>query len=357
MPLQAGDNRVFPDIQHAENTGGPALFRQQGKAVFDGFSGVPVPAGLAVQDDDAFLPGADTENALQGLGTTGAVQTGQTQNLTPAGHEGHILQLVIHTGKAFYLQVHLAGLIGLGGELIGELTAYHQFDNLGHLQLGGRPGGDPGAVPHDGDFVGNPLDFRHLVGDVDDAHAPVPEHIDNLEQVLHFLFRQGGGGLVKDDDFGVIGNRLGNFHHLPLRNGHGAHNPSGIHIDVQLIKNCLGVFIHLLFVYSHTQGLGIPTQPDVVHNRALQCLVQLLVNHGYPVVQGFLTAFEIDFLAFQVNMTLILVVNAEEALHQGGFSCTVFTHEGVYGACLYLQRNMVQSFYAWESLCNVYHSQ
>ena len=195
------------------------------------------------------------------------------------------------------------------------------------------------------------------MGDVDDAHAPVPEHIDNPEQVLHFFFREGGGGLVKDDDFGVIGNSLGNFHHLPLGNGHGAHDALGVHVDAQLIKNCLGVFIHLLFVDGNAHHLGVTTQPDVVHHRTLQRLVQLLVNHGHPVIQGFFTAFEIDFLAFQVNVTLILVVNTEEALHQGGFSCAVFTHKGVYGACLYLQRNMVQGFYAWESLCNVYHFQ
>ena len=38
MPLQTGNNRIGLDVQNTENTGGPALFRQQGS-----YSLVPVP--------------------------------------------------------------------------------------------------------------------------------------------------------------------------------------------------------------------------------------------------------------------------------------------------------------------------
>ena len=91
MPLQAGNNRIIPDAEYAEDTGGPALFGDQGKAIFDALAGVSVLTDLAAQRDLALLTGPDTKNALQRLGTAGAVQSGQTQHLAPTGLEGDIL--------------------------------------------------------------------------------------------------------------------------------------------------------------------------------------------------------------------------------------------------------------------------
>ena len=104
MPVQAGNNGIVPDIQHAENAGGPALLGEQGKAVLDGLSGVPVQAGLAVQGNGPFLPGADAENAFQGLSPAAAVQSGQAQNLAPVGLKAHVPQLIVHTRQMLHFQ-------------------------------------------------------------------------------------------------------------------------------------------------------------------------------------------------------------------------------------------------------------
>ena len=354
--LQAGNHGVLPDVQDAEDTRGPALLRQQGEAVLDGFPGVAVAADLPAQLDHAFLAGGDAEDVLQGLGPAAAVQTGQSHNLAPAGLEGHVLQKAVLGGEVFHLQIDLAGLVGLGRELVAQLAAHHQSDDVVHLQLGGGPGGHPGAVAHDGDFIGNPLDLGHLVGNIDNTHSAAAEHVDNLKQVLHLLLRQRGGGLVKYDDFRVIGDSLGDFHHLSLGNGHGAHDPVGVHLNAQLFEHLHGVLVHFALVDHGTDG-GIPSQPDVVHDRALQGLVQLLVHHGDAIFQGFLTAFEIDLFSFQVDAAAVLGINAEQALHQRGFAGAVFSHEGVDGACLDRQRDMIQCLDAGECLCDVRHLQ
>ena len=128
----------------------------------------------------------------------------------------------------------------------------------------------------------------------------------------------------------------------------------GIHVDAQLLKNRHGVFVHFPLVDDAAHG-GIAAQPDVVHDGALQSLVQLLVHHGNSVVQGVPAVFEVDLLALQENRAAVLAVNTEETFHQRGFSGTVFAHEGVNRAAVDRERDLVQGLDAREGFCNVCH--
>ena len=40
--------------------------------------------------------------------------------------------------------------------------------------------------------------------------------------------------------------------------------------------------------------------------------------------------FEINFLAFQFNLSCILTVDTEQTLHQGGFTGAILSHQRVY---------------------------
>ena len=90
-----------------------------------------------------------------------------------------------------YLKSYLSCLVGLWRELVVQLPSYHELDNLFCSQLFCRLRGNPGAVAHDRNLIGNAQDFCHLMGNVDDAAALIPEHIDNLKEVLYLLLRQG----------------------------------------------------------------------------------------------------------------------------------------------------------------------
>lgn len=165
--------------------------------------------------------------------------------------EAHVIQLVVEPGQTIDFQRDfVADFVVLGREAVGEFPADHQLDDLVHVHLAGRVGGDPLTVPHDGDFIGDPQDFVHFVGDVDDGHAPVPEHVDDAEQVFHFLFGQGRGRFVEYDDLGVEGDRLGDFHHLSGSHRHGAHDLLRVHIDFQFPEDRLGVLQHFLFIHD-----------------------------------------------------------------------------------------------------------
>ena len=265
----------------------------------------------------------------------------------------------VQGGQALHPEQLLTHHVVLVGIAVGQFTANHQADDLIHGQILGGLGGNPLTVTHDGDVIGNPQDFFHLVGDVDNAAATVPEHVDNPEQVFHFHFRQGGGRFVEHNDFGVIGNCLCNFHHLPLRNRHGAHHGSGIDFDAKLVKYFHGGIIHLLFAGQRDAlgNHGEPAQPHVVHDVALQSLVQLLVHHGNTVFQGFLGIFKVDFLAVEEDLASVLLVNAEQTFHQGGLTGTIFAHQGMYRTGPYCQVDTVKGLDAGKFLDDSFHSQ
>ena len=42
------------------------------------------------------------------------------------------------------------------------------------------------------------------------------------------------------------------------------------------------------------------------------------MNHGNAIFQSFFGVLEIDFLTFQINVSFVLVIYAEEAFHQSG---------------------------------------
>ena len=159
--------------------------------------------------------------------------------------------------QVLHFQIDLAGLIRLRRELVAKLAADHEADDVVHLQLGCRTGRYQLAVAHDGDLVGDALDLRHFMGNIDDAHAAVPEHVDDPEQMLNLFLGQRGRGFIKYDDFRVIGDSLCDLHHLTLGNRHRAHDPVGVYVDAELFKNRFGIAKHLVLVHNKARDLGI----------------------------------------------------------------------------------------------------
>ena len=130
-----------------------------------------------------------------------------------------------------------------------------------------------------------------------------------------------------------------------------------IHIDTQLFKYSHGILIHFLFIDGNTGYLRITAQPDIVHNAALKGLVEFLVNHCHAIIQRLFTAFEVDFLAVQENLSAVLGINTKQALHQRGFAGTIFAHQRMDRALLQLEVNTVQSLDAGECFCDANHPQ
>ena len=239
-------------------------------------------------------------------------------------------------------------------EALRHIAVDHQADDLLGVQLLGRTRGDPLAVAHDGDVVGDAQNLVHLVGDVDDAHAPGRQLFNDLKEVLDLVFCQRGSRLIEHDDLGVVGNRLGDLDHLPLRNGEVADDPLGIDVDIERFKDLLGLVVHALAVYQRAVH-GEAAQPDVFHDAAAQHLVQFLMHHGHAIVQRVAGVDEVDFLAFHEDGAGVLLVNAEQAFHQRGLACAILAHEGVHGAGAELELRVVQRLDARKLLADVFH--
>ena len=98
----------------------------------------------------------------------------------------------------------------------------------------------------------------------------------------------------------------------------------------------------LAFVDHAHRVHRVAAQEQVVDHAALQALVQFLMDHGNAVFQSVLRAGEVDLLAVEVDLALILLVGAEQALHHRGFTGAVFAHQAHDGAALHVQIDVVK---------------
>ncbi len=86
----------------------------------------------------------------------------------------------------------------------------------------GVQGVDVATVPDHRDPVRDGLELVHLVRDVDDAGLRRDVPADQLVQRGHLGVVERRGGLVHDQHPAVVGQRLGDLHHLLLGHRHGA---------------------------------------------------------------------------------------------------------------------------------------
>ncbi|MNC04958.1 hypothetical protein D3C75_524110 [compost metagenome] len=292
--------------------------------------GVAIGDLLAVQLDDTVAVISDAEQGLDYVGALGPHQTGDAEDLSLVQVEAHVLDGGLVLGRQVLdFEDHLFRLVGFLREALGQLATDHHADDLIHGHALERLGRHPLAIPQYGDLVTELEDLFHLVGDVDDAAPLVLQLVDDLEEVVDLFLGQGGGGFVHDDDLGVIGECLGDLDHLHLGDGEGADLDPWVYVDVQFVEDALGVVIHLAVVDEPALG-GVATEPHVVHHGALQYQVQLLVHHGYAIFQRLFGRGEVDLLALEEDLALILLVDAEQALEQRGLPCAILAHQRMH---------------------------
>ena len=249
--VQAGNGGVEGQVAFQEQAVGLAFLGDQGKAVLDGLVGIvevhqPVP-----EIDAARRAGAHAEDGLQQLGTAGAHQAVQAEDLALAHIKGDVLQV----GRVLGGQV-LDGQDGVAGGVVHrrepafQRTADHGGDQLVHVGLFGGLGHDQVAVAQHRDLVADLEDLVHLVGNVDQRNALRLEHPHHFKQFVNFLYGQRGSGLVQNDHLGVVADRLGNLAHLPLRHRHVAHGLGQIDGHAQLAEQVGGLALHLPLVHN-----------------------------------------------------------------------------------------------------------
>ena len=93
----------------------------------------------------------------------------------------------------------------------------------------------------------------------------------------------------------------------------------------------------------------IPAAENILRDTSLRNRLKLLMHHGDSLVQRIIRIDDVHFLTLINDLARIHLVNTKQALHQCGFSRTIFSHECMNGAWSYFQRNIVQCFYAREA--------
>ena len=201
---------------------------------------------LALDPDDAGVLGVRAADQAHGLGPARAHQAREAQDLALAELKGDILHVAGH--QALGLQHHRRTRrhVGFALGLLVDHAAHHHLHHLVDGHRGGVHGIDILAVPHDGDPVGDLLELIHPVGDIDDAHAGGLQAADKDEQILDFALGQGGGGLIHNEDFRIIvGESLGNLHHLLLGYGGALAYSGGRDAQMRRIQQLLGHLVLL----------------------------------------------------------------------------------------------------------------
>ncbi len=98
-----------------------------------------------------------------------------------------------------------------------DLAADHHLDDFGNAARALLEGLDLAAVAEHRGHVGQFLDLVHAVRHVKDADTFFAQLTDDEIDALDVLGGQRRSGLVEDEELGLLGQRLGDFHHLAAR--------------------------------------------------------------------------------------------------------------------------------------------
>ena len=173
-----------------------------------------------MKSDFAFVFVSAVDGARE-FGFAGAHQSVETDNLSGVDFEGNIVQPVV--GEMLDLEDRIRAITLAGRVLLEYRFADHHLDQFrAVLDLCDGFRVDVLAVAHDRHIVSKFKDLIEPVGDVDDGDIFLAQAFDDGEQSCNFAFGDRGRRLIHDDDVGLGGDRLGNFHDLLLRHAQGS---------------------------------------------------------------------------------------------------------------------------------------
>ena len=202
------------------------------------------------------------------------------------------------------------------GIVVGQFTADHHPDQIRFFRFLCDNGSDISAVSHDADPVSNREDLGQLMGNIDQADSSVPELTHHLEQALNFSLGQRGGRLVHDHQLHVQRAGLGDLNHLLDADAKLIHRSSRINVQSNHLQPLLRLFTHLSLI-DKPAGRTFSSKENVLCHRQERNKRDLLMDKCNTQLLGFVDGIDLDLLAIHFDGTLILLVNAAKAVHQG----------------------------------------
>ena len=281
-------------------------------------------------------------------------EPGETQDLALAHDKIHILDGAAAIEMA-NLQHHL--VVHGGGHrafAFKQSTPHHHADDGFHAGRRGGHGGNVLAVTHHRHTIRYPLQFVHLVRDVDDARAVALELADDAKQVFDFGVVQRGGGLVHDEHARIERQGLGDFHHLLPGDRQIADQSSRVQVQMQAFEYRAGVPLHFLRVDEHAgPPLRFATDEYVLRHAAVVHQVEFLMDDADA--QGLRGARigNVHQLPVNANLAFVFLVDTREHLHKGRLTRPVFPHQGVHLTGQQFEPAVVQGAHTREGFAQV----
>ena len=195
------------------------------------------------------------------------------------------------------------------------------------------------------------------MGDVDDTNAGFLQPVDEGKQIIDLGICQNRGGLVQNQDLGVvIRERLSDLNHLLLRNRQGSDLCLGVDGQVEAVQQLLGTTVLVSLVQEESLG-GLTADEDIVCNGQVLHQVQLLVNNANAFVLCILGSIDFDLLTEIFNGTAVLGVDTGQNLHQCGLTGAVFADQTHDFTAADLKLSIIQRVNTGEVFLNALHLQ
>ncbi len=156
--------------------------------------------------------------------------------------------------------------------------------------------------------------------------SPVMMRID-CQELLRFRRRQGGGGLIQDEDPGASIQGLQDLDRLLLAL---RQLPDlGLEVDLEAVAVAdLGDLVSGPLQVGNAARFGM-AQDDVLEDRVSGDQLAVLVNHADAEVNGVQGRVEGHLLPVNVDLAFVGLEQPEQDLHQGGLAGAVLTQDGV----------------------------
>jgi len=193
--------------------------------------------------------------------------------------------------------------------------------------------------------------------DEQDAHALLFERAHQTKQFFDLFFIEGRGRFIQNQNLAVHADCAGDGHHLLDGNRKMFQRGRHINRDVQIVHQLLCHFEHGLPVDRTQLCFRLAANKQILRHAEVRAQIDLLIDRGDSDFLGILRGMVVDISLYSIHfdLTVVTLVHTCEAFDNRGFSCAVFTHQGVDLALPQRQLRMIKRDNTRKGLGNVAH--
>ena len=235
-----------------------------------------------------------------------------------------------------------------------HLTSHHGQRQGLHRGLGNGQLLHNAATAHHGHVVAQAHDLLELVGDEQNGAALVAQHPQHVEQLLGFLRREYGSGLIQDQNTGAAVQRLQDFKALTVPDRQVLHQRVQVNFEPGTQHQGIQTHTHL--------PLGTPQRPvrlgakhNVVQRTQGVDQHEMLVNHANAQCNRVVGMANDYRPAKYGDLPAVSRVKTVQHRHQRAFAGAVFTHDAVHRASAHGQAHVIIGQHSAKALADARH--